>query len=159
LVAQGDRAGSKMQLLESVLHVNEAQPEKIFDLLAKHFPSLQGVRISLLGLAFRPDTNDMRESPAIPILRRLLRERAVVKAYDPIATQEASKIFPNGSIEFCETLAQAVDNVEAIVLVTRWEVFREIPEVLRGRLPQPVFIDGRRMLDKGSIARYEGIGL
>ena len=111
------------------------------------------------GLAFRPDTNDMREPPASPILEDLLRERAIVKAHDPVANQEARKIFPCGSIEFCETLAQALDNAEAIVLVTRWEAFRKLPEVLRGHSPQPVFIDGRRMLDKRAIAKYEGIGL
>lgn len=159
LVAHGDRAGSKMQLLQSVLQVNQAQPEKIFDLLHKHFPSLDSIRVAVLGLAFRPDTSDMRESPAIPILERLVRERAMVKTYDPIATREARAIFPHESLEFCETLAQAVDDAEAIVLVTRWEEFRALPDILKGRSPQPVLIDGRRMLNKGSIEKYEGIGL
>jgi UDPglucose 6-dehydrogenase/GDP-mannose 6-dehydrogenase len=159
LVAHGDRAGTSMHLLQSVLQINQAQPKKVFDLLYKHFPSLDGVRIAVLGLAFRPDTNDMRESPAIPILQRLLDERAVVKAYDPIANQEARKVFPLRALELTDTLEQAVAHVEAIVLVTRWDAFQALPDLLRKQSPQPILIDGRRMLDKRSIAKYEGIGL
>lgn len=159
LVAQGDRAGSAMPLLQSVLRINRAQPQKVFDLLGKHFATLQGVRVAVLGLAFRPDTNDMRESPAIPIIQRLMRERAVVKAYDPIAMHEAEKIFQGGAIKICESLAQAIDGVDAIVVVTRWDEFLRLPELLRGSSAQPVVIDGRRMLDKQMIKKYEGIGL
>ncbi len=92
LAAHGERLHASMHLLDAVLKVNEQQPQKIIQLLKKHFASLKGVRVSILGLAFRPDTNDMRESPAIPIVRSLLREGAVVKGYDPVATDEARKI-------------------------------------------------------------------
>lgn len=159
LVAQGDRAGSAMPLLESVLQINRAQPQKMFDLLGKHFSSLKGVHVAVLGLAFRPDTNDMRESPAIPIIHRLVREQAVVKAYDPIAKHEAEKVFQNGGVQICESLNQAIDGADAIVVITRWDEFRRLPELLRGRSAQPVVIDGRRMLDKQTILKYEGIGL
>jgi UDPglucose 6-dehydrogenase/GDP-mannose 6-dehydrogenase len=127
--------------------------------LKKHFSSLGGVKVCVLGLAFRPDTNDMRESPAIPIIRSLLGEGAVVHAYDPVAEEEARRIFSASELEFSGSLSDALGRAEAVVLVTRWDEFRKVPELLKGLTPQPVFIDGRRLLDKTSIVRYEGIGL
>jgi UDPglucose 6-dehydrogenase/GDP-mannose 6-dehydrogenase len=88
-----------MHLLDAVLKVNEQQPQKIIQLLRKHFAPLKGVRVSILGLAFRPDTNDMRESPAIPIIRSLLREGAVITGYDPVAAEEARKLFSSQELE------------------------------------------------------------
>jgi UDPglucose 6-dehydrogenase/GDP-mannose 6-dehydrogenase len=159
LIAQGKDAGQPMRLLEAVRQVNEEQPHQILRLLQKHFSSLRGLAVAVLGLAFRPDTNDMRESPAIPIIRELLAAGATLKAYDPAAIEEARKIFPNGQLQLCDELAQAVRDVQAIVLVTRWEEFRLLPELLKGMSSPPVFIDGRRMLEKSSFQRYEGIGL
>jgi UDPglucose 6-dehydrogenase/GDP-mannose 6-dehydrogenase len=159
LIAQGKDAGQPMRLLEAVRQVNEEQPHQILRLLQKHFSSLRGLAVAVLGLAFRPDTNDMRESPAIPIIRELLAAGATLKAYDPAALEEARQIFPNGQLQLCDDLAQAVRDVQAIVLVTRWEEFRLLPELLKGMSSPPVFIDGRRMLEKSSFQRYEGIGL
>jgi UDPglucose 6-dehydrogenase len=159
LVAHGRKAGVPMNLLDAVIQINDQQPKKIIDLLKKHHPSLSGVRVAILGLSFRPDTNDMRESPAIPILRALTAEGALLKAYDPAARAEAREIFHGDSVLVCENLAEALSDAQAVVLITRWEEFRGVPELLQARVPQPLFIDGRRMLDKKSIARYEGIGL
>jgi UDPglucose 6-dehydrogenase/GDP-mannose 6-dehydrogenase len=159
LAAHGERLKTPMHLLDAVLKVNEQQPQKIIQLLKKHFVSLKGVRVSILGLAFRPDTNDMRESPAIPIVRSLLQEGALVKGYDPVATAEARKIFSAQEIELCGSLAEAVSKTDAVVLVTRWDEFRKVPELLAHQNPSPLFVDGRRMVDKLKIARYEGIGL
>ena len=159
LVAHGRKVGVPMNLLDSVVQINEQQPQKVIALLKKHHPSLRGVRVAVLGLSFRPDTNDMRESPAIPILRALVSEGADVKAYDPAAREEAREIFRGDSVRVCDELAETISDAQAVVLVTRWEEFRRVPEILRHRDPQPVFIDGRRMLDKNSFSRYEGIGL
>ena len=159
LVAHGEKAGRPMQLLEAVIRINERQPYQVFSLLKKYFPSLKGIRIAVLGLTFRPGTDDMRESPAIPIIRELLAQEAEIKAYDPAAKHEAHKVFGNCNIVLCDNLAETVENVQAIVLVTCWEEFRSLPELLTRLDPQPLFIDGRRMLDKCNIARYEGIGL
>ena len=147
-----------MHVLDAVLKVNEQQPQKIIQLLKKHFTSLKGVRISILGLSFRPDTNDMRESPAIPIIRSLLQEGAGVKGYDPVATDEARKIFSVQELMLSGSLSEALEKVDAVVLVTRWDEFRAVPELLKNKNPQPVFVDGRRLLDKTTIERYEGIG-
>lgn len=158
LIAAGRNAGTSMQLLEAVIDVNKNQRGRIFELLGKHFDSLDGKRVSVLGLAFRPDTNDMRESPAIPIVRRLLDEGAVVSAYDPVAADEARKSLSD-EVRLCESLDQALDGADAVVLVTRWKEFERVPSILAETGEKPVVVDGRRMLNKDEIDRYEGIGL
>jgi UDPglucose 6-dehydrogenase/GDP-mannose 6-dehydrogenase len=159
LIAQAERAGCSMEVLRAVMRVNEQQPQRLVALLRNHFSSLAGLRVAVLGLAFKPDTADVRESPALPIIRRLLVERARVKAHDPVANAEARKVFPNGDLELCDDLAHVVQDVDAVVLVTGWESFRELPEVLNRVGAQPLVVDGRRMLDRHAIARYAGIGL
>lgn len=158
LIAHGQRLGQPMQLLDAVMRINERQPQQIVTLLKKHFSCLKNVRVAILGLAFKPDTDDMRESPAIPIIQALLAEGAQLKGFDPIANAEAKKVFGD-RITLCDDINQAISTVEAVVLVTRWEEFRNVPTLLARLNPQPVFVDGRRMLDKRDIARYEGIGL
>jgi UDPglucose 6-dehydrogenase len=159
LVAHGEKAGRPMSLLKAVIEINEAQPQQILNRLKKHFESLDGIHIGVLGLAFRPGTDDMRESPAIPIVKNLLSQGARVKAYDPAAKQNARNIFGNGTFHVCDDLVQAITDVEAIVVITSWQDFKNLPQALAGMEHQPVVIDGRRMLEKTAIARYEGIGL
>jgi UDPglucose 6-dehydrogenase/GDP-mannose 6-dehydrogenase len=148
-----------MPLLNAVISINRGQYRKILDLLKKHFPSLRSKRIAVLGLSFRPDTSDMRESPSIPIIHDLLEQGAIVRAYDPVAIKEAQLIFRKGEVEFCNSLEEVLHEVDAVVLVTRWKEFEGIPFLLKGREPQPLFVDGRRQLDKYSFTRYAGIGL
>jgi UDPglucose 6-dehydrogenase/GDP-mannose 6-dehydrogenase len=131
----------------------------MLEILKRSFPSLRGVRVAVLGLAFKPDTDDMRESPAIPIIRYLLAEGATILAYDPVAIPEARKILEFKDVGFQNSLSEAVKNVEAIVLVTRWKEFEKLPGILREAKTQPVVVDGRRMLDKNSVVNYAGIGL
>ncbi len=159
LKAHGVKAGSPMRILEAVIAVNTEQPNQVLSRLKKHFPQLEGVRVAILGLAFKPGTDDMRESPAIPIIKALMIQGAEIKAYDPIAKQEAQKLFGNDGLVLCNDLAQAIDNVQAILLLTCWEEFKRVPELLKHLDSQPLVIDGRRMLDKHSVAKYEGIGL
>jgi UDPglucose 6-dehydrogenase len=159
LIAHGEKAGRPMSLLKAVIEINEHQHQEVLTRLKKHFDSLKGIHVGILGLAFRPGTDDMRESPAIPIVRELLRQGAIVKAYDPIANSHAEKIFGNGTFHTCEGVAEAITDVDAVVLVTSWEQFKSLPNSLTCIDRQPIVVDGRRMLDKKSIARYEGIGL
>ena len=159
LIVHGEKAGAPMPLLDAVITINRGQYRKVLDLLKKHFPSLHSKRISVLGLSFRPDTSDMRESPAIPIVNELLEEGAVVKAYDPAANGEAARIFGVEKVQFCGSIEEAVRDIDAAILVTRWEEFRRVPDLFRRMEKPPLFIDGRRMLDKTSFSAYEGIGL
>lgn len=159
LVAHGQKNGRSMQLLNAVIQINKKQPEKIISLLNKHFPELDGVDVAVLGLAFKPGTDDMRESPAIPVVNYLLKQGAQVKAYDQVAKHEAFNIFGNGQICYCDDLEETLAGVDAVVLLTGWQEFEKLPALLAEKETQPVVVDGRRMIDKNSVARYEGIGL
>jgi UDPglucose 6-dehydrogenase len=159
LIAHGKKAGQPMLLLDSVVKVNEEQPQRILALLREHFPDIRGRRLAILGLAFKPGTDDMRESPAIPIVTELLAAGAVLQAFDPVAQQEARELFGEKGIVYSDTLMQAVEGAEAVLLLTRWEEFAGLPELLTGKEVQPLVIDGRRMLNKRHFRRYAGIGL
>lgn len=159
LIAHGEKAGQQMQLLSAVININQQQPKRMVEMLKRTFPSLRCVRVTVLGLAFKPDTNDMRESPAIPIIRLLLEEGATVVAYDPVAVHEAKKILSGQSVKFAISFSEAVTDAQAVVLVTRWREFERLPEMLRECKSQPVVVDGRRMLDKKTLKNYTGIGL
>jgi len=159
LVAYGTQKSSPMQILDAVLQVNADQPERMLNLLTKHFPDLNGLKVALLGLAFKPGTDDIRESPSIPVAQALLEAGSVVQAFDPIASKEASHVLVGDRITFCQDLHQALAGVDAVLLMTRWAEFEEIPSLLSDSKQPPLLIDGRRMLSKDSVARYEGIGL
>jgi UDPglucose 6-dehydrogenase/GDP-mannose 6-dehydrogenase len=159
IIAHGIKIGQPMELLQAVIQVNARQPMEMIALLNKHFAILQGVKIGVLGLAFKPGTDDMRESPAIPIVQHLLELGAKVKAYDPVARQEAEKCFADTEIIFCDGLTQALEDVEVILVLTRWSEFSEVQRLIKEKTPQPLLVDGRRMFDKHKIEKYEGIGL
>jgi UDPglucose 6-dehydrogenase/GDP-mannose 6-dehydrogenase len=159
LIAHGEKAGLPMPLLSAVVETNLRQPGEVIRLLKKHMTSLKDVRVAILGLSFKPDTDDIRESPAIPILKELLSQGAILKAHDPVANHEVRELFPPHQLTLCETLQEAITGVDAVVLVTRWGQFEEVPEMLARVNPQAIFVDGRRMLEKHRFAHYEGIGL
>src|SRR5205823_203704 len=115
LVAHGRKLNVPMRVLEAVLTVNERQPHKVPALLRQHLGSLAGKRIAVLGLAFKPGTDDMRESPAIPIVRALLAEKAVVQAYDPAAAGEARKVFGE-CIRLTDNLPAALEGAAAVAI-------------------------------------------
>lgn len=157
LSAHGAARGMPMPLLDAVIQTNQAQPSRMVALLEKHFPSLRGLRVSLLGLAFKEDTDDMRESPAIPIARILVERGAQVTAYDPIAGDAARAVLPAG-VSYAASLEQALAQADAALLITRWREFDRLPELLAGRADAPLLIDGRRMIDPHSVPKYAGIG-
>ena len=159
LISYAKKVGNPMRILKAVMEVNVAQPRKVLALLQKHFPVLDGVRVTILGLAFKPGTDDMRESPAIPIVKGLLAQNAVVKVFDPAAMKKAEKIFYDNTLTFAPTLSQAIEGAEAVVLLTRWPEFEELPCLFSTMKEEPVLIDGRRMLEKCSVQKYEGVGL
>jgi UDPglucose 6-dehydrogenase/GDP-mannose 6-dehydrogenase len=157
LIAHGQKLGLPMALLSAVISTNNDQPSRLVDIIKSSAGGLKGITVGILGLAFKPDTDDMRESPAIPIIRSLQKEGAKVYAHDPVAIPEAKKIF-DGTVQFVDDLLSIVKKVSILVLVTRWDEYRAIPEILQTLRLQPLVIDGRRMLDKDQIQRYEGIG-
>lgn len=146
------------KLLDAVIEINEAQPFKVIELVKRHFPSLAGVKTAVLGIAFKPGTNDIRESPSLKITDVLLKEKALVTAYDPVAEAEASVYF-SGKVPFAKTLAEALEDTQVVIILTRWEEFGNVPELISHNPDPPLVVDGRRMLDKDSVPKYEGIGL
>jgi UDPglucose 6-dehydrogenase len=159
LIAHGQKAGLPMRLLQSVIEINEGQPRKVVALLQKRWSDLKGIRVAVLGLAFKPGTSDVRDSPAFPILRELLERGALPKAFDPVAMDEAHKAFPDARLKYCNNLQAALLDIDAIVVVTPWPEFQQVPALIRGRHPAPVFVDARRAFPRDSVENYEGIGL
>src|SRR5690606_2206244 len=147
LIAHGKNAGLPMELLSSVISINERQPAEMLRLLGKHHESLAGVRVAVLGLAFKPGTDDIRESPSLPVVAALQSAGAWVKAYDPIARHEAERVLSPTNLAYADSLAEAIDGAQAILIMTRWAEFAGLPDLLEGVDPQPVVIDGRRMLE------------
>jgi UDPglucose 6-dehydrogenase len=157
LAAQGRGLGVAMPILEAVLAVNLRQPERVVDLLRKHYPSLTGVRVAVLGLAFKPGTSDVRESPAFPILRTLAEGGASISAHDPVATDEAARVYRHDCLSYCTSLEAALAGVDAVIVVTPWDVYDDLPGRLTGR--NVVVVDARRRFPTDSFQKYEGIGL
>jgi UDPglucose 6-dehydrogenase/GDP-mannose 6-dehydrogenase len=157
LAARGRETGSPMRLLEAVAEVNAGQPARLVELLRRRLGALEGRRVTVLGLAFKPDTDDVRSSPAFPVLRSLLDAGAEVSAHDPLVGPEALEGF--GDVTYLEDLVAAVKQAEAVVIVTRWDHYRQVPELVGQLDPPPLVVDGRRMLDRASVPAYTGIGL
>jgi len=158
LAAQGRAVGRPMPILDAVMATNRGQPERMIGILERHFDTLEGLKVAVLGLAFKPDTDDMRESPAIPIVRNLRERGAVVRAHDPVANEAARRVMPEG-VEFAADLESAVEGVDAALLVTSWEQFLRLPALLGGMAAPPLLVDGRRLIDPALVKRYDGIGL
>jgi UDPglucose 6-dehydrogenase/GDP-mannose 6-dehydrogenase len=146
-----------MPLLDAVIQTNLGQPERMIGLLEREFASLENLRVTVLGLAFKEDTDDMRDSPSIPIVSRLIARGAIVTAYDPIASETARSVLPPAT-RFASSLEEALAGCQAVLLVTRWEQFKQVSGLLAGREPAPLFVDGRRFIERQSVLRYAGIG-
>jgi UDPglucose 6-dehydrogenase/GDP-mannose 6-dehydrogenase len=159
MVSFGREHGQPMRLLEAVLAINADQPARMLSLLRRNTESLEGLKVTVLGLSFRPDTNDMRESPAIPIIGMLADAGCQITAYDPEAIEEARQVITTSGVSYADSLEKSVVNADAVLLVTRWDEFQRLSEVLRQHGRDPVVIDGRRSLDKSAFGRYDGIGL
>lgn len=158
IVAHGKTLGAPTPLLDAVVAVNAGRPARMVDLAETALGGLAGKRVALLGLAFKPGTDDMRESPAVPIARELRRRGADVVAYDPAAIAEARKLFGAEGPAFASSTQEAIRGADAVLLVTRWAEFADLPKLIAEAATKPVVIDGRRMIAPGSVPRYRGIG-
>jgi UDPglucose 6-dehydrogenase len=153
--------GYHFQLLTAVIEVNELQKRRVVGKLEKHLGSLIGKRIALLGLAFKPDTDDMREASSLVLAARLQGEGAEVVAYDPVAAERAAGML--GSVEMANSAIEALEGADAAVLVTEWREFAELDwSAAAERMTRPLVVDGRNFLDPDALTgagfEYEGIG-
>jgi UDPglucose 6-dehydrogenase len=141
--------------------VNELQKRRVMSKLSKHLDSLVGKRVALLGLAFKPDTDDMREASSLVLAARLEGEGARVVAFDPVAVERAAELLPG--VEMAPSALEALEGADAAVLVTEWPEFAELDwaEVAR-RMTNPLLVDGRNFLDPEAVRAagimYEAIG-
>ncbi|HEX6682345.1 MAG TPA: UDP-glucose/GDP-mannose dehydrogenase family protein [Candidatus Limnocylindrales bacterium] len=147
LAAFGAAQGVPMPITSSVLEVNRAQPGRLVALLG----DVTGKRVAVLGLSFKPGTDDLRESPAFPVIEGLRAGGADVVAYDPVATAPAG-------VAQASTLESALDGADAVVLVTAWPEFAAVPTLLAGSSRSIPVADGRRMFSPESVADYRAIG-
>ncbi len=154
-------SGYHFQLLNAVIEVNELQKRRVVSKLQRHLGALAGMRIALLGLAFKPNTDDMRGASSIVLAARLRAEGAEVRAYDPIAEQEARELMP--ALQYASSAEEALSGADAVVLVTEWPEFvqldfSQVAAAMRGK----VVIDGRNALDPQAVRAagliYEGVG-
>jgi UDPglucose 6-dehydrogenase/GDP-mannose 6-dehydrogenase len=159
LVAHGRARGLDMGLLGEVMTINRQRPGRVVEALQKDLGTLRGKRVAVLGLAFKPDTDDVRESPAFPIIRSLVHAGATVVAHDPVANEPARRALNGTPAHLTATMQEAVQGADAVLVVTRWKQFEALAEVVAQMNPQPLVFDGRRMLDRADFARYDGIGL
>jgi UDPglucose 6-dehydrogenase len=153
--------GYHFQLLNAVIEVNELQKRRVVGKLEKHLGSLIGKRVALLGLAFKPDTDDMREASSLVLASRLQGEGADVVAYDPVAGRRASELLP--SVEMAGSALEALAGADAAILVTEWREFADLDWAEAGsRMARRLIVDGRNFLDPATLRQagfeYEGIG-
>jgi UDPglucose 6-dehydrogenase len=152
-------SGYHFQLLNAVIEVNELQKRRLVSKLQKHLGALAGKSIALLGLSFKPNTDDLREAPSIVLASRLLAEGADVRAWDPVV--DGSSVLKG--ITVCESALDAVRGADAAVIVTEWDELRDLarPEI-RDAMRNPLIVDGRNLLDPAETAKagfgYEGMG-
>lgn len=162
LASTGREHGVTMSIIEEVHRTNERQKLRPFEKLKEYLGDLKGKKIAIWGLAFKPETDDMRQAPAIEVVTRLIFEGANVYAFDPIAIENAKRILP-GAVRFGSNIYDVVEGAEAVVLLTEWKQFRlpnwqQVKELMNGNL----VVDGRNIYQPHELEmlgfRYTGIG-
>jgi UDPglucose 6-dehydrogenase len=146
-------AGYEPQLLDAAVSVNDRQPERLLELLDDHV-DVAGERIAVLGLSFKPGTDDVRNSRAIPVIEGLLDRGATVVSYDPVAIEAMRERFPD--IEYASAAAEALDGASGAVVVTGWDEFTALDEEFDA-MARPVIVDGRRIISRREGVTYEGL--
>ncbi|WP_240374371.1 UDP-glucose dehydrogenase family protein [Bacillus piscicola] len=153
----------RTDLLQAVIDVNDKQSRRMVDHLDNVYDGdINGLTIGVLGLAFKPHTDDMREAPSLKIIQELVDRGALVQAYDPIATENAKPLLPK-EVKLVERAYAALEEADAVFLVTEWEECKELtPQEFKEAMKRPVVIDGRNVLDREALKAegiiYHGIG-
>jgi UDPglucose 6-dehydrogenase len=161
LLKTADKAGVDQRIVRTTVQVNDDRKAAMVERVARAVGDLKGKRIAVLGLAFKPNTDDMRDAPSIPLINALVERGAEVSAFDPVAREQAEKVFAN--IEFASDAYQAAADADALVIVTEWDEFRaldleKIAQSLRGK----VLVDLRNVYDRVDAEQaglaYYGVG-
>ncbi|HEV7236758.1 MAG TPA: UDP-glucose/GDP-mannose dehydrogenase family protein [Ktedonobacteraceae bacterium] len=168
LAHMADEAGLHPQLLNAVMDINHDQRRLIVTKLTSILGSLRGCTIGVLGLAFKPNTDDMREAPAVDIVRWVTSQGATVRVYDPVASHTAHDAFEregirSDAVTFCDNAYAVAENADALVIVTEWNEFKALNMLqIRNSMRRPVLIDGRNICESLEMNRlgfiYRGMG-
>ncbi len=155
------KLGYDFRLLKEVDNINQEQMLYAVTKLEEMLWNLRDKKIGILGLAFKPNTDDMRYAPSITIIKELQRQGAVIKAFDPVSMDRAREIMPD--IEYCKDAYDTAKDVDAVALITEWDVFKELDmKKLKSLMRQPVFFDGRNVFERKEMEAmgfiYNGIG-
>jgi UDPglucose 6-dehydrogenase len=154
LVATASEYGLSMPIVESAREINRRQRDRVVEKLLAELKILKGRTIGLLGLAFKPNTDDLREAPAIDIARKLIERGAKVKAHDPVALERFQEEHGSIGVVCCQEAEQVADDADALVLVTEWPQYRELDwEALGPRMRTRFILDGRNVLDRAKLIR------
>ena len=154
--------GYEMKVLKAVEKVNESQKSLLFRKLAAHYESLEGLTVALWGLAFKPETDDMREAPALTMIQLLLEAGAKIKVYDPVAMDECRRRLGD-RVTYCRDMYEATVDADALCLLTEWKEFR-MPSwaAIARTMRRPVVLDGRNIYDRAELEAegftYYGLG-
>jgi UDPglucose 6-dehydrogenase len=156
-----EKSGCDFSLLREVEKINQSRVEHFVEKIRNELWVVRGKKIAVWGLAFKPNTDDVRFAPSLTLVKALLDEGAVVNAYDPKATEKAKAVLPN--ITYCADAYQAAAGADAILIVTEWDEFRQIDwKRLLSTVEQPLVIDGRNVFSPEEISqngfRYVSIG-
>lgn len=163
LIATAREYGLTLPTVEAAREVNRRQRERVVEKLQSELKILKGRTIGLLGLAFKPNTDDLRDAPALDIARRLAERGARVRAHDPVALPRARRECASSGIHFCDEIPALAEGADALVLVTEWPQYRDLDwDALKSRLATPLILDCRNYLDREALERagyrYLGIG-
>jgi len=162
LTAYAKKLGYNPELLEAVENVNEAQPYKAVRLCKNFLGDIKNKKIAILGLSFKPNTDDMRESRSIPIINQLLKEGAKITSYDPVAMPKAKTIFQN-KIRYASSSIECLKEADCCILITEWEEFKKLkPRDFTQNMKQHILIDGRRIYNSAEFSKklkFIAIGL
>ncbi|MCS7300377.1 MAG: UDP-glucose/GDP-mannose dehydrogenase family protein [Fimbriimonadales bacterium] len=148
-------------LFQQILAINEARPAQFVERIRERLGGLQGRVVGLLGLAFKPNTDDIREARSLEVIRLLLQAGATVKAYDPVAMPRVQAIYPQ--VRYCRNAYEVAENADALALITEWNEFRQLNfERIRTLMRQPNLFDGRNLYDPQRLRKlgfyYYGVG-
>ena len=154
--------GINSEILKSIIEINRTQPLRVITMVKKKLGNVQKKNISILGLSFKPGTDDMRDAVSIVIIKKLIKLKAKIKVYDPIAINNAKMIFGN-SIKYSKNPVDCIKNTDCCILVTEWNEFKNLkPQDFVKQMNRPLLIDGRRLYEKSifqNYLEYNAIGL
>jgi UDPglucose 6-dehydrogenase len=148
LAKMGENYGSRMRIVESVVEVNKIQKELLVRKIEASLDGLKNRCIGVLGLSFKPNTDDIRESPAILICQKLIESHAQVQAYDPISMPNAQRVLNENRISYCTSAYEAAANSDALLVATEWNEFRNIDlEKIKSLMRRPIVFDARNIFE------------